>query len=550
LDPVFPRTNPTKKIPDIMNGDFSRFTFDPSKHFAQVLMQQGRVLLDADFNEQSSILLHYLRTLARDLIGPYAAPVEHPGFSLQLDDNAGFKIGAGRYYVDGILVENESECTYKKQPDYSAADKDPFLQRSKTDIFWAYLDVWERHITALEDDSILEKALGGPDTCTRSKVVWQVKVRKFVPLKGSSNVAIEELQAALFQLQHDQNNAADPGTKMEIGKKIAYIEQQLALVKGETGLRCDEPLTQLIRPNKPKLAARVDPGQKDDNPCITPPDSKYRGPENCLYRVEIHAPGKVGQATFKWARDNSSNATAWLNTSGNEIEVATTRGFKDGGWLELSDDSLDLAGLPGVLGRIAKVEAGRISVDPDSVPKTGTPLAWSAQRPFPKVRHWNQAQRGDIKLKDDGAVDFQEASKTADGWIDLEDGVQIRFHAGGEYLTGDYWLIPARVATGKLEWPIEDGKEKWLPPMGIEHHYAPLGFISWGTSDSSGKEAQWQITSCACEFAPLSSCFRRFQWGVAASDASSVGTVGAIKPVPAPQQQKRVKSSPKKPTPP
>jgi hypothetical protein len=27
-------------------------------------------------------------------------------------------------------------------------------------------------------------------------------------------------------------------------------------------------------------------------------------------------------------------------------------------------------------------------------------------------------------------------------WLDLEDGVQIQFSDGGEYLKGDYWLIP------------------------------------------------------------------------------------------------------------
>ena len=31
-----------------MKGDFTRNTFDPRKHFARVLMQQGRVQLDAD----------------------------------------------------------------------------------------------------------------------------------------------------------------------------------------------------------------------------------------------------------------------------------------------------------------------------------------------------------------------------------------------------------------------------------------------------------------------------------------------------------------------
>jgi hypothetical protein len=54
-----------------MKGDFSRDSFDPIRHFSRVLMQQGRVQLDADWNEQQSIVLHFLRTLARDLIGPH-----------------------------------------------------------------------------------------------------------------------------------------------------------------------------------------------------------------------------------------------------------------------------------------------------------------------------------------------------------------------------------------------------------------------------------------------------------------------------------------------
>ncbi len=57
-----------------MKGDFSRLTFDPRKNFSSVLMQQGRVQLDADWNEQGAILLHYVRTLAA---GPEAVvPVD------------------------------------------------------------------------------------------------------------------------------------------------------------------------------------------------------------------------------------------------------------------------------------------------------------------------------------------------------------------------------------------------------------------------------------------------------------------------------------------
>ena len=39
-----------------MSGDYSRQRFDPRKQFSAVLMQQGRVQLDADWNEQGAIL--------------------------------------------------------------------------------------------------------------------------------------------------------------------------------------------------------------------------------------------------------------------------------------------------------------------------------------------------------------------------------------------------------------------------------------------------------------------------------------------------------------
>ena len=66
-----------------MRGDFSRETFDRVKHFSRVLQQQGRVQLDADWNEQTAIVLHYLRTLAADLIGPFAGPAGE-GFGFEI----------------------------------------------------------------------------------------------------------------------------------------------------------------------------------------------------------------------------------------------------------------------------------------------------------------------------------------------------------------------------------------------------------------------------------------------------------------------------------
>jgi hypothetical protein len=139
-------------------------------------MEQGQVLLDTDLNEQSSIVLHYLRALAADLIGPHGGPSD--GFKIsripttpkkRLTD---LRIAPGHYYVGGILCENDDAkgVTYFKQPDSELQ-----IAPLPTPPFLVYLDVWERYLTAAEDDSLLDPALG-VETSSRMQVVWQVKL--------------------------------------------------------------------------------------------------------------------------------------------------------------------------------------------------------------------------------------------------------------------------------------------------------------------------------------------------------------------------------------
>src|SRR5690242_8993052 len=104
-------------------GDFTRdsFAFDPLRFhgFSRVLMQQGRVQLDADWNEQTDLLLYALRRLIIDLVGPHwgvfdfvmksdGSAIDHiepNSFKIGelQSDPRDFSIGEGRYYVDGIL---------------------------------------------------------------------------------------------------------------------------------------------------------------------------------------------------------------------------------------------------------------------------------------------------------------------------------------------------------------------------------------------------------------------------------------------------------------
>ncbi|HYU27073.1 MAG TPA: DUF6519 domain-containing protein, partial [Thermoanaerobaculia bacterium] len=102
-----------------MPGDYSRFSENVRKRFSELLMQQGRVQLDSDWNELVDILTRRDRLQARDTFGPVAVPRATPGaFEITGVGGGDLKIGAGRMYVDGILVEafDDDPLTYKTQP--------------------------------------------------------------------------------------------------------------------------------------------------------------------------------------------------------------------------------------------------------------------------------------------------------------------------------------------------------------------------------------------------------------------------------------------------
>jgi hypothetical protein len=156
-----------------MRGDFSRITFDPDRDYSGVLLQQGRIQLDADWNEQGAIVTAAIRVLARDLLGAYCG--SENGFRLRPHPDGGgreMSIGVGWYYVDGIRCENRVPITITTQPGYPFGPDD----ETKPGIAIGYLDVWERLVTAIEDPSIREVALGGPDTATRTRVSWRVRL--------------------------------------------------------------------------------------------------------------------------------------------------------------------------------------------------------------------------------------------------------------------------------------------------------------------------------------------------------------------------------------
>ena len=425
-----------------MQGDYTRDTYRPNRQYTQVRQQQGRVQLDADWNEAFDIVAARARTTRADVIGPCGAPEDAAGFGIT-PDGANLRIGAGRYYVHGALCENPQTVAFTEQAMLPGVTLPTDRRR-----YLAFLDTWERHITALEDPEIREVALGGPDTATRLQLIAQVKL-----VAVADNATCDD-----FDASWRPNEATSTG----------------------------------------RLAARAQPAPEADQPCLIPPGAGYRRLENQLYRVEIHAGGDIDTATFKWSRENGSVVTGWTDQDGDVLMIAgegrdENLGFGAGDWIELTDDGRELRGEPGILVQLLDVQGLELIIDKNTILDPDDPAATSVDRTTfgltPKVRRWDSP----------GAVTVEIAGDN-EGFLPLEEGVEVRFSpAPSRFRTGDYWLIPARTNLGDVLWPTDAGSGEAVaqPPHGIGHRYCPLALV-----DQRGNG--WTLVAdCRCLFPPL-----------------------------------------------
>lgn len=457
-----------------MKADLTRLTFDPTRHYRAVQQQQGRVQLDSDWNEQLDLTAHRVETETIDAVGPCGAPLHADGFRLVASaanlsaaeaarpanknppavPAGDLLLTGGRFYAGGVLAENDRITLVSTQPelpgaaDAAAVGATALFPLQSSGTYLAYLDVWPRLRTASDDPRLREVALGGPDTTTRIKNTWQVK---FLAVPA--------------------------------------------------GTHCATPLPAwdaLLQPKPGLLAASVKEVSQQTGPCIVDPGSGYRRLENQLYRVEVHSGGAtLAKSTFKWSRDNGTVATRWLGQSAlGELTVESTGrdqvlNFAAANWIELTDDTREELGLPGVFARISTVQ--------DNVLVLETPTAEMDFAKFPKnpkVRRWDSTPAPAGKwTTPDGTVENLNTSDT----FELEDGVVVQFSAGS-FRTGDYWLIPARTALPHVEWPTTGPASAPVPvpqpPHGVRHHYCRLAIVEYTAG-------VFTISDCRSLFPPL-----------------------------------------------
>ncbi|NMF85086.1 DUF6519 domain-containing protein [Nodosilinea sp. P-1105] len=563
-----------------MAGDITRSTFDPKKGYTSVRMQQGRLQLDADWNEQADIQNHLRRAYVTDMIGagsgaskvdPFTGDPSDTSFQLRaiatppLSNPSATDIALlpGHFYTRGVLCElapessftvrkldnqrlqvspsltidgrrlrvgdwlmlagdegthgtNSTEpsasligwrikkiidqgnreiqvdgalddvtvtqmrriVTYTSQPDYLLDEESEGFDRLSEQRYFAYLDVWERPVTAVDDPTLRDVALNVPDTTTRTKTVWQLKLRQ-----PDETIQVNQLQVP----------AAIATDWPQPWRDFEQAERD--------------------RAPRMNACARLCPdGTTGSNGRLG----------NYLYRVEIHhgndpvtsngnGNGNGNQAvTFKWSRNNGSVVSPVKAIEGNVIRISKSSqdAWADstpGQWLELLTAAQELRGEPGLLVPLRSATDTKLEFDDALI------VGGSIPKNVSKVRRWDHTVT-DTR---------QGVLAISSNWIELENGIKVQFavteasepaESDGDtasdqaaktvpiiYRTGDYWLIPARAATNDIEWPSDRADDDVSnqgvsisrpipqPPHGIEHQYALLAVVDFTSEDSIPK---------------------------------------------------------------
>ncbi len=371
--------------------------------------------------------------------------------SALLDDIDGrqtFSAAAPLSPVDGIAADL-----------YRSVESQPFLPGTAlpavAGTYLAYLDVWERPVTAADDPLIRESAFGGPDTAIRDQIVWQVRLKSTADLVAAGAVSAP-VSCASFAPGWSPFGPAAPG----------------------------------------RMAARARAAAAVADPCALPATGGYRSLENHLYRIEVHNGGAAG-GRWKWSRDNGTRTARYAEIDNGALMLDSLGpdepgALKKDDWVEIVDEARSLRGEPGFFARLADINGTRAAIGELRHPETlaaitdgsGTAPDLSGLPARAVVRRWEGGLPIDI---------------VPDSWVAVEQGVEV-FFAAGRLATGDHWQIPARSLAATIEWPIDEatGAEALLPPRGIAHHYAALALVTRAADGS------WTVGSdCRNIFPPL-----------------------------------------------
>jgi hypothetical protein len=457
--------------------DITRFLHRPKQHYVGVRMQQGRTILDSDWNEEALLEAEDRRATLLELVGSHGST--NAGFRISkvvgaLNKNSigyDFTIAAGSFLLGGMRFCLEQAETYRTQRDWLGVDARPGLLPDapttaelkalpggvRYDL--VYLHAWEQPVSAVEDHELRERALGGPDSSTRLRRMRRVEIAPNV----GTDVPTEAFEAMFASLE----------------------EADLA--------HYDHATAELVSHARLTVGFVADP---NPSPCDASAPAGYVGYEDQAIRVELRGKNKFcwgycNAAPVYRVRVNKNDPTRlrFINQPRDD-----ERAPKIGQIVELLPWSAKLpndekvAELQGALARVT------IGYDPKSreiVIDQKLPAEWL---------DWLETHEQHLSERDGDNKRYLYL-RVWDRNSDTESPPLIRFSPGkpvplagtGLQVTfdpsgrsGDYWIIAARKATPAkpTPWDLLTG----AAPHGTRHFYAPLAVIRWSLEPKFGAE--------------------------------------------------------------
>ncbi len=473
-----------------MPADRSRRIDTPANGYILPIAQQGRVVLDRDFNAWGSFLGARIDADALDIVGPCGTPDN--GFAISAPSTSppgafwsppqpesppagegtgwDFLISGGTMYVGGLRVHWPAVQSGQTIT-YSAADQPElvppvtglidFIFRRPTQEL-VYLSVTLQEVSAAEDPDLLDVALGGPDTTQRLK--QRVRVERL----GVDATACADAWSQAITAWSGQGLDFDPVTM-----------RLVPAVKLQVGFTQDGP---------------------SGGPCDPVAAGGFLGPDNQSIRVQ------VAQDTLLWSYDNASflyriqvasdRQTITLiggppdvqhyPQTGQVVEILTTSAVIDSVPDEINGGSIVRAAAqptgtlftltkpygPATQGAATNVLVLPAPLDP-ALLASGLPLflrVWQAQLP----------------LSFNTPITVQDANNNSTG-------LTVTLSGATAAADGAFWQIAARPATPQGVYP----EELLLAPQpadGPVQAVCPLAVIDWTAANGPA------IADCRTQF--------------------------------------------------
>jgi hypothetical protein len=430
-----------------MAGDRARVSYDPSRKWRGLIAQQGRVTVEADWNEAAAIGAERDRRLTLDVVGAAGTP----------DDGYGVKavpagaapgptpgdliIGRGTLYLGGERLDLDRPVTYSTQSDWLDHSTDPLWvppavpSSTGTSYELVYLLASEQEVSAVEDPALADVALGGPDTMQRQRI-----------------------------RQHFVRHTSQYGDRGEAWNAL------VGSLAGQ-GLQFDAT-SMMVESTATLRVSFTAPGSPDPSQPAAP--GGYLGAENQLIRVMVTSVSD-GVPTIVWGFDDASFLyRVRAATSNGDTRVALGSSPVDsfhfpvsGQAVELLRDAVELAASDYIASPAGFVSTLTAGYDPASMSLvvSGEPPGdyLSGATPQLYLRVWQAT----------AAAPAGHATPLGDT------GVAVTLtSADGSFHVGDFWRFALRPIQPAIVYPA-----RYLtapqPPDGPRTWACPLAVLTW-----------------------------------------------------------------------